>query len=35
MEFSEGAGELGQGADYDSDAQALIDERLRGLGYVG
>ena len=33
--FSEGAGESGQGADYDSDAQALIDERLRGLGYVG
>ena len=33
--FSAGTGESGQGADYDSEAQALIDERLRGLGYVG
>lgn len=33
--FVEGAGEQGQGADYDAAAQALIDERLRGLGYVG
>ena len=34
VSFSEGAGESGQGADYDLDDQALIDERLRGLGYV-
>lgn len=33
--FSQGAGESGRGADYDPTAQALIDERLRGLGYVG
>ena len=34
ISFSEGTGESGQGADYGADDQALIDERLRGLGYV-
>ncbi len=34
VSFSEGAGESGQGADYDADDQRLIDDRLRGLGYV-
>lgn len=34
VRFVEGTGESSQGIDYDAEAQSLIDERLRGLGYV-
>jgi predicted AlkP superfamily phosphohydrolase/phosphomutase len=34
VRFSQGSGEQGQGTDYDAEALALIDQRLRGLGYV-
>ncbi|MEA3336001.1 MAG: alkaline phosphatase family protein [Chloroflexota bacterium] len=34
VHFAQGTGETGSGTDYDSGQQLLIDERLRGLGYV-